>query len=113
MHQKKCIIHHGSTFKVIWDLWVLLLLLIVSMIVPVRLAFVEQDDASWFAFYTFADIFFLLDLVLTFFTSVHDEKKVYEITDKKIIAHKYLKGWFWVDLVSILPFDIMLQANEQ
>ena len=40
-NQKKCIINHGNTYKVIWDLWVLLLLLIVSLIVPVRLAFVE------------------------------------------------------------------------
>lgn len=67
---------------------------------------------SWFAFYTICDLFFLIDLILTFFTSVNDEKKVYEITDKKLIAKKYLKGWFWVDLISILPFDIMLRNNE-
>lgn len=67
---------------------------------------------SWFVFYTICDTFFLIDLILTFFTSVNDEKKVYEITDKKVIAKKYLKGWFWVDLISILPFDIMLRNNE-
>ena len=67
---------------------------------------------SWFIFYTICDTFFLIDLILTFFTSVNDEKKVYEITDKKVIAKKYLKGWFWVDLISILPFDIMLRNNE-
>lgn len=28
-----------------------------------------------------------------------------EITDRKAIAKEYLKGWFWVDLISIIPFD--------
>lgn len=91
---------------------VLTLLLVVSLIVPVRLAFVEQESNSWFAFYIITDVFFLIDLILTFFTSVPDEKRVYEITDKEIIAKKYLKGWFWVDLVSILPFDIMLPTGD-
>ena len=95
-----------------WDLLVLLLLLIVSLIVPVRLAFVEQDNTSWFVLYTITDVFFLVDLVLTFFTSVPDEKRVYEIVDKKVIAKKYLKGWFWIDLVSILPFDILFPASD-
>lgn len=90
----------------------LLLLLIVSLIVPVRLAFVEKDSTSWFVFYTITDVFFLIDLILTFFTSVPDENRVYEITDKEIIAKKYLKGWFWIDLVSILPFDIILPTGE-
>ena len=90
----------------------LLLLLIVSLIVPVRLAFVEQDSTSWFVFYTITDVFFLIDLILTFFTSVPDEKRVYEITDKEVIAKKYLKGWFWIDLISILPFDIVLPTGD-
>ena len=88
------------------------LLLIVSLIVPVRLAFVEQDSTSWFVFYTITDVFFLIDLILTFFTSVPDEKRVYEITDKEVIAKKYLKGWFWIDLISILPFDILLPTGD-
>ena len=90
----------------------LLLLLIVSLIVPVRLAFVEQDNGSWFVFYIITDVFFLIDLILTFFTSVPDEKRVYEITDKEVIAKKYLKGWFWIDLISILPFDIVLPTGD-
>ena len=90
----------------------LMLLLIVSLIVPVRLAFVEQDSTSWFVFYTITDVFFLCDLILTFFTSVPDDKRVYEITNKRIIANKYLKGWFWIDLISILPFDIMLPTGD-
>jgi hypothetical protein len=27
-----------------------------------------------------------------------------EVTDMKIIAKNYVKLWFWVDLISIVPF---------
>ena len=111
--QKQCIIHHGNKYKIVFDLWILVLLLIVSLIVPVRLAFAEKDSNDWFIFYIITDTFFFIDIVLTFFTSVTDEKKVYEITDKKVIAKKYLKGWFWVDLISILPIDILMKSDEQ
>ena len=50
---------------------------------------------------------FLIDIILTFFTSVTDDKQVYEITDKWEIAKKYLKGWFWIDVLSILPLDLI------
>jgi hypothetical protein len=35
----ECIIPHAHPMKIIWDMWVLFLLVIVSLIVPVRLAF--------------------------------------------------------------------------
>ena len=59
-------------YKVFWDLWILIILLIVSLIVPVRLAFVEEDSSSWFLFYIVTDLFFLIDIILTFNTSIAD-----------------------------------------
>ena len=63
--QKKCIIHHGNKYKIFFDLWILVLLLIVSLIVPVRLAFAEKDSNDWFMFYIITDTFFFVDIVLT------------------------------------------------
>ena len=51
------------------------------------------------------DVLFLADLVLSFFTTIEDKEKMTEITDRKVIAKEYLKGWFWIDLISIIPFD--------
>ena len=75
-HQAKCIIHHGNTYKIIWDLWVLVILLIISLVVPYRLAFDESDNNAWFVVYLITDCFFLIDIILTFFTTVTDEKSV-------------------------------------
>ena len=33
------------------------------------------------------------------------------IDDKKIIAKSYIKGWFFVDLTAIMPFDKMFRVQ--
>jgi hypothetical protein len=33
------------------------------------------------------------------------------VDDRKMIAKRYLKGWFIIDMVSIIPFDVLLQAS--
>mmetsp|Transcript_27296 Transcript_27296/g.36510 ORF Transcript_27296/g.36510 Transcript_27296/m.36510 type:complete len:264 (+) Transcript_27296:1271-2062(+) len=104
----------NNRYKIMWDILVLIILLVVSIIVPTRLAFAQSEPISWFVFYSTTDFIFFIDIILSFFTSVSDEQKVYEITDKKYIARTYLKGWFWVDFISILPLDlIMLQQQNQ
>ena len=93
-------------------MWVLLLLLFISLVVPVRLAFVEEDSMRWILIYSITDTCFLIDIILTFNTSISDEKRVYEITDKREIARRYLKGWFWIDTISIVPLDFMMLADS-
>jgi hypothetical protein len=44
-------------------------------------------------------------MVLTFFTTITDKHKMLEITDKCTIAKDYMSRWFWIDLISIFPFD--------
>ena len=53
------------------------------------------------------DVMFLIDIIVTFFTSVNDERSCTEVVDRKQIAVLYLKGWFWIDSISIFPFDLV------
>lgn len=48
-------------------------------------------------------------MILTFFTTFNDSKQE-EVTGHKAIAIEYFKLWFWIDLVSIFPFDTLSQA---
>ena len=104
----KCIIPLNNRFKIIWDILVLVLVLVVSIIVPTRLAFATSEPITWVIFYAVTDLIFFIDIIITFFTSISDRDKVYEITDKREIAVTYLKGWFWIDFVSILPLDLLI-----
>lgn len=65
------------------------------------------DFCSFFyAFCNPQDLIFLLDIVINFHTSlVGPGGEV--ITDPKVIRMSYIKGWFVVDLVSCLPYDLI------
>ena len=47
--------------------------------------------------------FFALDILLNFNTSYYNEGLI--VTDRLKITFRYLKFWFWVDLVSTFPFE--------
>ena len=57
---------------------------------------------------------FIIDIIFQFFIPVPDHRPENEgemIHDHKIIAKTYLKGWFILDVVSVLPFDILTIAS--
>jgi hypothetical protein len=100
-----CTIKQNHKYKIYWDIFIIVLLLFVCVVIPFRIAFVKEQESNWTMCFNIIDGFFLLDMVLTFFTSVSDEQKMTEISDKKVIAKRYFEFWFWVDIVSIFPFD--------
>lgn len=52
---------------------------------------------------------FILDLVLTFFSAYYETNEIL-ITSHKVIAFKYLKSWFLIDLLACIPFNIVIQS---
>ena len=55
------------------------------------------------------DALFGIDIVLTFF-SVYTDEDFVMIEERKEIACTYLKGWFIIDLVAILPLNLLIDA---
>lgn len=108
----KYIILQNNRCKIYWDIFITLTLFFLTIVVPIRLAFTDSDPPGWIAVYTITDISFLIDIVLTFNTSYEDELTYQEITDRKLIVKRYLKGWFWFDALSIFPADYILQTFD-
>ena len=57
---------------------------------------------------------FVIDICLQFFIPVPDIRPENEgelIHDHKLIAKRYFKGWFLLDVISVLPFDALTVAN--
>ena len=80
---------------------------------PVRLAFAESEPTGWVIFYVTSDCIFFIDIILTFMTAVPDKDDNEHVYDYKYIAKEYIKGWFWIDLIAILPIDyIMFHHNN-
>ena len=102
------IIFHDNTLKLVWDIYVMFVLILTTFIIPYRLAFYEKDGLGWDLLFYFFDLMFLIDVFLCFITSYTDELLQIEITSQKLIAINYIKGWFVIDILSIFPFDAII-----
>lgn len=72
-------------------------------ILPINIAFKVRTETTDIL-NLIADLCFVVDIILMFRISVLDDNGD-EVFDSKLIARKYLRGRFTIDLISALPFD--------
>ncbi|KAM7285732.1 potassium/sodium hyperpolarization-activated cyclic nucleotide-gated channel 2 [Ixodes scapularis] len=101
------IIHPCSNFRFYWDLCMLLLLVANLIVLPVAISFFNDDlSIRWIAFNCLSDTIFLLDIVVNFRTGImHQDNSEQVILDPRMIAHHYIRTWFFLDLISSIPLD--------
>jgi len=58
-----------------WDIFIMVILVIITLIVPWRLAFVDVETLPFTSMYYAIDIIFFIDIILNFLTSYLDEKQ--------------------------------------
>ncbi|XP_013410242.1 potassium voltage-gated channel subfamily H member 7-like isoform X2 [Lingula anatina] len=125
---RKCIILHYSPFKAVWDWIILLLVLYTAVFTPFTVAFLLNEDERKMQqnhapktrernagksqaeplviIDLLVDIMFIADILINFRTThVHNGEVV---SDPQKIAKNYLKGWFIIDAVAAIPFDLLL-----
>ena len=105
-HNKKfMIIYPESTLKTKWDIFIAVVLITSCMLTPIELAFFMNKTDSWNITNIIIDIMFLLDILIIFNTAYYDDDfKLIE--DRVLIAKDYVTGWFTVDVIAIVPFDL-------
>ena len=104
----KWIIHPHSKYRITWDLCIIILLLYTCIEVPFTLGFnIDPESLSFVSLFgLLIDILLCIDIILNFRTAIYDKfDSLHLIVDGKEIAMDYLKGWFWIDLISSVPFD--------
>jgi len=76
---------------------------------------VQRDDDrsldidAMFVINRVVDALFAVDMVLQFFTArLNADSSL--VTDLRVLARRYVKGWFIVDVVSVFPFDMTSSA---
>ena len=74
-----------DSFKAAWDTIITLLIFFVCVAAPWRLAFTEEDDLPWIIIGIVVDSFFLVDLIINFFTAYHDEE--FNLVDDRKVRH--------------------------
>ncbi|XP_062264179.1 potassium voltage-gated channel subfamily H member 6a isoform X2 [Platichthys flesus] len=115
----KWTILHYSPFKAVWD-WVILLLVIYTAIfTPYSAAFLlneVEEQRRRTCGYTcnplnvvdlVVDVMFIVDILINFRTTYvnHNDEVV---SHPGHIAQHYFKGWFLIDIVAAIPFDLLI-----
>jgi hypothetical protein len=97
--------------KAVWDVMIIGVLIFSSLTIPYRVAFVDSDTTSWKIVNSIVDGCFFIDILVIFNSAYYNED--YELIEsRKKIAIKYLKSWFMIDLISILPVEYMLRIDS-
>merc|ERR1719191_2512416 len=93
---------------------VLVALVYTSLVTPFEVAYLQTELNGLFFVNRIVDLVFLIDMGLQFVTKieVHEKGGVTWIRDRGQLAKRYFKCWFWIDLVSILPFDMLSIVSD-
>jgi len=100
----KSLIRHSNIFKSIWDSIILVCILYTSAMVPFLVTF-KFTAFIIVVFDTLVDAMFLIDIMLTFFTTYVDNGEI--IINRKLIRRNYLRGWFTLDCIAALPYSVI------
>lgn len=97
-----------------WDVFLSALLVFIAIVTPYEVAFLDPSSTSpLFVANKVIDVFFVLEIFITFSTPIQDPLSVQSniwISNRLTIAKMYIKGWFFIDFVSIVPFDVLSDA---
>ncbi|XP_041974698.1 potassium voltage-gated channel unc-103-like isoform X4 [Aricia agestis] len=117
-----CTILHHSPYKAAWDWLILILVIYTAIFTPYVAAFQlnEPDfDKRSRAFGQdpivvidmIVDVTFIIDILINFRTTYVNAADEVESDPTKIAMH-YLRGWFLIDLVAAIPFDLLLFGTD-
>jgi hypothetical protein len=99
-----------------WNLFITLLLMVVCVYTPIEIAFAgaspNSAEKKIDIFSVAIDMLFFIDMVILFNCAFYD-MDYNIIEDRKEICIQYLKGWFTIDLLAIIPFDLLLSGGTQ
>lgn len=107
LHQR-FIIDHTENLKVWWDFFIVVLIIVSVFMVPFQLGFehMMRNKRGLRAYDIVNTVFFLIDFVLQFRTSYYDND-LRHVTVPEMIAQRYLRSWFCVDLLSAMPLELL------
>jgi CRP-like cAMP-binding protein len=110
--ERRFIIPVSHPFRNYWDVVIILAMVFTAVVTPFEVAFLPPVISALFVINRFMDFIFLTDMGITLMTPVMDEEKGVWIFSHWGIFKKYARFWFWIDLLTVIPFDAISVALE-
>ncbi|XP_016099990.1 potassium voltage-gated channel subfamily H member 2-like [Sinocyclocheilus grahami] len=115
---------HYSPFKAVWDWLILLLVIYTAILTPYSAAFLldgDEDSSGQNCSYScsplnvvdlMVDIMFIIDIIINFRTTYVNANDEVVSHPLRIAVH-YFKGWFLIDMVAAIPFDLLIDRTGE
>ncbi|KAJ0410307.1 hypothetical protein P43SY_002639 [Pythium insidiosum] len=101
----------GTSGKLLWDSTIMLIVLYSAIVVPIEVGFPDIPfTAALQAIGVIIDVLFLLDVLQNFFVGYYVNEEDTLITDRSLIAKRYLMTWFVPDVISSLPTEYIFSG---
>lgn len=95
-----------SKIKLLWDTYILILLLYLTWTIPSELVFDTENTLANIIIEFGIDICFILDVVVNFFSSFEERGVIQH--SLQTIAHHYIRGNFAFDFICSFPLNWIL-----
>ena len=106
-NQKKWLIYPENTRKLYWDLMMTIILLIACIITPYQIA-IYKDHTEFGTSEEMVEhalnLLFFIDIIVVFNSAYYNENSEL-IDNRKEISLHYIRGWFVIDFLAVVPFD--------
>ncbi|KAK4476065.1 hypothetical protein MN116_000674 [Schistosoma mekongi] len=113
----KFTLKHYSVFKAVWDWIILALIIYTAIFTPYVTVFLMNTGNKYAKLISgtstllstvdiLVDVMFIIDILINFRTTYVNKNDEVVSHPKRIAAH-YIKGWFIIDLVAAIPFDLL------
>ena len=101
----------SCTSVLYWNVFLVLLILFTSTVTPYEVSFLDLGPEDAFYWLVVAvDVAFFCDMLVTCNTVVYDEHSQRSISSRTRVVGLYLQQFFFIDLVSVFPFDEVVLA---
>ena len=101
------LLHPETSISMVYDSWQMICLIYLLLVLPWRIAFEEVPKSGEISLYMdiIVDLSLGGDIFLNLQRFFYHKRTGLLITDQVIIRRKYLTSWFFIDTISIIPFD--------
>mmetsp|Transcript_932 Transcript_932/g.3507 ORF Transcript_932/g.3507 Transcript_932/m.3507 type:complete len:884 (+) Transcript_932:248-2899(+) len=110
--RNKYVLDPTTDFKKGWDIFQACALCFIAVVVPYRVGFKVPATGPIYWVELAIDLYFVFDVFLNFVTGYWDPDLKKTILDHQLIAKHYIKSWFVVDLMAIIPIDMTLRILD-
>ena len=87
-----------------WDMFFGLIVLYVMFEIPLRIVFLTGSRPIEDGIDSFVTVVFTVDIIINFNLVYDDKENLKVITNRWMIAKRYLTFWFWLDLAATIPY---------